>query len=79
MKVDADYSPKPYEQWKPSDWPKTYQSVKYDNVWAAGIAFAPPHQMSKPHKTLTGPRSPCATAHRHAVRGDRPGGREDHR
>ena len=34
MKVDADYSPKPYEQWKPSDWPKTYQSVKYDNVGA---------------------------------------------
>ncbi|HPE13010.1 MAG: NAD(P)/FAD-dependent oxidoreductase [Actinobacteria bacterium] len=54
MKVDADYSPKPYEQWKPSDWPKTYQSVKYDNVWAAGIAFAPPHQMSKPHKTPNG-------------------------
>ena len=54
MKVDADYSPKPYEQWEASDWPKTYQSVKYDNVWAAGIAFAPPHQMSRPQKSPNG-------------------------
>lgn len=54
MKVDADYTPKPYEQWQASDWPRTYQSVKYDNVWAAGIAFAPPHQMSKPRKTPNG-------------------------
>jgi len=54
MKVDADYTPKPYEQWQASDWPSTYQSVKYDNVWAAGIAFAPPHQMSKPRQTPNG-------------------------
>ena len=54
MKVDADYTPKPYEQWQASDWPSTYQSVKYDNVWAAGIAFAPPHQMSKPRTTPNG-------------------------
>ncbi len=54
MKVDADYTAKPYEQWEASDWPKTYQCVMYDNVWAAGIAFAPPHQMSKPRKTPNG-------------------------
>jgi sulfide:quinone oxidoreductase len=54
MKVDADYTPKPYEQWQASDWPSTYQSVVYDNVWAAGIAFAPPHQMSRPHTTPNG-------------------------
>lgn len=54
MKVDADYNPKPYEQWQASDWPSTYQSVKYDNVWAAGIAFAPPHQMSRPQQTPNG-------------------------
>ena len=54
MKVDADYTAKPYEEWKASDWPKTYQSVKYDNVWAAGIAFAPPHQMSRPRTTPNG-------------------------
>lgn len=54
MKVDADYTAKPYEEWKASDWPKTYQSVKYDNVWAAGIAFAPPHQMSRPRSTPNG-------------------------
>jgi sulfide:quinone oxidoreductase len=54
MKVDADYTPKPYEQWQPSDWPRTYQSVRYRNVWAAGIAFAPPHQMSRPRTTPNG-------------------------
>ena len=54
MKVDADYTPKPYEEWKASDWPSTYQSSKYDNVWAAGIAFAPPHQMSRPQTTPNG-------------------------
>lgn len=54
MKVDADYSAKPYEQWQPSDWPETYQCVGYDNIWAAGIAFAPPHQMSKPRTSPNG-------------------------
>lgn len=48
MIVDADYSKKPYEQWKPSDWPKTYQHPKYKNIFAVGIAFAPPHSISKP-------------------------------
>ena len=54
MKVDADYTPKPYEEWRASDWPSTYQSVKYGNVWAAGIAFAPPHQMSRPRTSPNG-------------------------
>lgn len=54
MKVDADYSSKPYEEWKASDWPKTYQSVGYNNMWAAGIAFAPPHQMSRPRTSPNG-------------------------
>lgn len=48
MIVDGDYSKKPYEEWKPSDWPKTYQAPKYKNIFAAGIAFAPPHSISKP-------------------------------
>lgn len=54
MKVDADYTQKPYEEWRASDWPKTYQSAAYDNVFAAGIAFAPPHAMSRPRKTPDG-------------------------
>ena len=29
MKVDADYTPKPYEQWVAADWPRTYQSPDY--------------------------------------------------
>jgi sulfide:quinone oxidoreductase len=48
MIVDADYSKKPYEQWKPTDWPETYQNPKYKNIFAVGIAFAPPHSISKP-------------------------------
>ncbi len=54
MKVDADYTAKPYEEWSPSDWPKTYQSVGYENIWAVGIAFAPPHQISQPRKSPNG-------------------------
>ena len=54
MKVDADYTAKPFEEWRASDWPKTYQAVGYDNIWAVGIAFAPPHQISRPHTSPNG-------------------------
>jgi len=54
MKVDADYTPKDYEEWKASDWPKTYQNTTYKNIFAAGIAFAPPHSISKPMKSPNG-------------------------
>ncbi|MGH1467739.1 MAG: NAD(P)/FAD-dependent oxidoreductase [Bdellovibrionales bacterium] len=54
MKVDADYSSKPYEEWEPSDWPKTYQNPSYGNIFAVGIAFAPPHTISKPMKSVNG-------------------------
>lgn len=62
MKVDADYTPKPYEQWRAEDWPETYRAVGYDTVFAVGIAFAPPHQISRPrtnpHGTLIAPAPP---------------------
>ena len=54
MKVDADYSAKPYEQWRGEDWPKTYQAVGHRNIFAVGIAFAPPHQISRPRKSSNG-------------------------
>ncbi len=54
LKVDADYSGKPYEEWKPSDWPSTLQNQDYKNIFAVGIAFAPPHFMSKPMKSPNG-------------------------
>ncbi|HEX2896299.1 MAG TPA: FAD/NAD(P)-binding oxidoreductase [Marmoricola sp.] len=54
MKVDGDYSAKPYDEWRASDWPKTYQVPGYDNLFAVGIAFAPPHQISKPRKSANG-------------------------
>ncbi len=54
MKVDADYTPKPFEEWSIKDWPQTYQSPLYSNIYAAGIAFAPPHPISKPMKSVNG-------------------------
>ncbi len=54
MKVDADYTAKPYEEWKASDWPRTYQNPDYGNIFAVGIAFAPPHLISKPMKSKNG-------------------------
>jgi sulfide:quinone oxidoreductase len=54
MKVDADYTPKPYEEWSGEDWPKTYEAVGLKNVFAVGIAFAPPHPISRPLKSANG-------------------------
>lgn len=60
MKVDADYTPRPFEQWSPKDWPRTYQSPACPTVFAAGIAFAPPHAISRPRQTPSG--APIAPA-----------------
>ena len=54
MIVDADYTPKPYEEWSVKDWPETYQNPTYKNIFAPGIAFAPPHAISKPRKSKNG-------------------------
>jgi sulfide:quinone oxidoreductase len=59
LKVDADYSSKPFEEWSAADWPRYYQSPKYKNIFAVGIAFAPPHAISRPHINPNGiPISP---------------------
>lgn len=54
MKVDANYSAGSYENWKASDWPRTYQNPTYNNMFACGIAFAPPHIISKPMSSPNG-------------------------
>ena len=54
MKVDADYTPKPFEEWRASDWPNTYECPGFPNVFGVGIAFAPPHQISKPRTSPNG-------------------------
>ncbi|NRS88497.1 sulfide:quinone oxidoreductase [Flavobacterium sp. 7E] len=54
MIVDADYTPRPYEEWTVQDWPETYQNPSYKNIFAPGIAFAPPHSISKPRKSKNG-------------------------
>ncbi|MFA6922099.1 MAG: FAD-dependent oxidoreductase [Gallionella sp.] len=61
MKVDADYTPRPYLEWSAKDWPKTYQTPGYRNIFAVGIAFAPPHMISKPMQSANGtPINPTA-------------------
>ena len=54
LKVDAKYDAGAYENWKASDWPKTYQNPTYSNIFAAGIAFAPPHFISEPKSSPNG-------------------------
>ena len=54
MKVDANYAAGSYENWKASDWPTTYQNPTYGNMFACGIAFAPPHPISKPMSSPNG-------------------------
>jgi len=54
MKVDADYTPRPYLEWSAKDWPRTYQTPSYRNIFAVGIAFAPPHLISKPMQSANG-------------------------
>ena len=54
MKVDADYTARPYAEWSAGDWPKTYQNPSYGNLFAIGIAFAPPHLISKPMQSANG-------------------------
>ena len=52
--VDADYTSKPFEEWSINDWPNIYQNPTFHNIYATGIAFAPPHSISKPMKSSNG-------------------------
>lgn len=54
MKVDANYEAGGYESWSASDWPETYEAPSFPNHFAVGIAFAPPHAISKPYATPKG-------------------------
>ena len=54
LKVDADYTQRPFEEWSAADWPRTYQNPTYKNLFAVGIAFAPPHLISKPMSSPNG-------------------------
>jgi sulfide:quinone oxidoreductase len=62
MKVDADYTPRPFDEWSARDWPKRYQNPLFKNMFAIGIAFAPPHPISKvmksPNDTQISPTPP---------------------
>ena len=76
QRVDADCSGKPYEEWKADDWPLTHMAQGYDNIWAAGIAFAPPHRDFPARRSPRGTViTPLAAPDRHAVRRAGEGGR----
>ncbi len=53
--VDGIYG-LPYDQLErnPDAWPSQYQNPNYTNIFAAGIAFAPPGSISRPHTTPNG-------------------------
>ena len=55
VKVDATYGLS-YEELhnNPEAWPATYQNPTYPNLFAAGIAFAPPGPISAPHVNPNG-------------------------
>jgi sulfide:quinone oxidoreductase len=55
VKVDARYG-LPYEELirTPEAWPSTYRNPRYPEIFAAGIAFAPPGPISVPHTTPNG-------------------------
>mgnify|MGYP002394477711 FL=1 len=54
QRVDADYGAKAFGEWSPRDWPETYQSPHDPRLFAVGIAFAPPHPVSRPIRTPRG-------------------------
>jgi sulfide:quinone oxidoreductase len=54
MRVDADYTARPFEEWTAADWPSTYESARLPRVFAVGIAFAPPHAISRPRTAPDG-------------------------
>jgi sulfide:quinone oxidoreductase len=55
VKVDAVYG-LPYDELtqQPDAWPAVYQNPAYPEIFAAGIAFAPPGPISVPHTTPNG-------------------------
>lgn len=59
--VDAIYD-LPYDrlEMNPTAWPELYQNPYYENIFAAGIAFAPPGPISVPHVTPNGTKIAAA-------------------
>jgi sulfide:quinone oxidoreductase len=55
VKVDAIYG-LPYDELsrRPDAWPRVYQNPAHPEIFAAGIAFAPPGPISVPHTTPNG-------------------------
>jgi sulfide:quinone oxidoreductase len=80
LRVDADYTARPFDEWRAEDWPQTYQSPNYANLFGIGIAFAPPHAISQPRVSPNGTViSPAPPRTGDALRNHGPSGRPQHR
>ena len=66
LKVDADYTPKPYDDWRAEDWPSTYQSPGYaqrlrrrHRVRSAAPDLPAPHQPQRHRHHARPPHAPA--------------------
>ena len=79
MKVDADYTQRPYHGMERRRLAADLPDAGYRNIFAVGIAFAPPHLISKPMQSANGtPDQSDRAAHRHAFRRHGQGRRHEH-
>ena len=80
MKVDADYTAKPFEDWRAEDWPQTYQTPAYAERLRRGHRVRPAApDLPAAHERQRHADRPVAPAHRDAVRGDGQGRGREHR
>ena len=80
MKVDADYSAKPFEEWRAEDWPSTYQVPRFPEHLRRGhrLRPAPPDLATEDVAERDGHR-PVTPADGHAVRDHGQAGRHEYR
>jgi sulfide:quinone oxidoreductase len=79
MKVDADYTPKPYEEWSKADWPQHLPDAQVQEHLRHRhrLRAAAPDQQADAERQRHADQ-PRAAAHRHAVGRHRQGGRREH-
>ena len=67
MVVDADYSENLMKKWTVQIGPKPTRTRDYQNIYAPGIAFAPPHSISKPRTSKMVTRFSGTSPNRYAI------------
>ena len=79
MKVDADYTPRPYLEWSAKDWPKTYQSPAYRQYLRGRhrVRAAAPDQQADAEREWHADQ-PDRAKNRHAIGRHGESGRDEH-